>query len=244
MQTTISILSYNIWFDKRHGEVRYQGIFDLIGQLHPTIIALQEVTPDVFANLYDMMSKRGYFCNYQHVNDFQPSNGYGVCIFSAIPIESAEIIPFEVTRMGRYFVRVLLSNGLYVVTTHLESMSAQAETRQKQIKQLTAHCSTPNSPHILAMDSNLTDVGLDCFPEHTHWVDFYDVVGRPANSTFTYDALHNANILDSYRTRFDRILYKGCKCKCVGFRLEGTKILKNTNLPPSDHFGVFVVIAV
>lgn len=238
----LTVLTYNVWFDRRYAEPRLAGLKDMLTRLHPTIIALQEVTLEVFAALFESLSRLGYHCNYKSEKNFQPINGYGVCIFSQIPIVKAEIVPFHVTSMGRHFVRVLLENDIYVVTTHLESLNPNAAVRQKQLRQLMEHCRS-NKPHIWTMDSNLTDVGEDHFPAGSAWSDLYDMVGRPASEKFTYDALKNDNVLTNYRSRLDRIYCSSARGEnfwmCIGFQLEGLQKLKSTGSPVSDHFAVF-----
>ncbi len=233
----LTVLTYNIWFEKRYTEIRFAGLIDILQRLQPTIITFQEMTPDIFIRLFKLLTTAGYHCNYKRVENFRPSNGYGVCLFSLIPIESAEIVPFHKTSMGRYFVRVRLTNGICVVTTHLESMQ-QAPVRLEQIRQIVDHCKS-NAPHIWAMDSNLTDVNGDSW-NNTNWIDLFDKVGRPATDMYTYDSIKNNNILNNYRSRLDRIYINYAETACLEFRLEGTKPLKETGSPASDHFGIFV----
>lgn len=252
--TECRVLTYNIWFDKRQQDERLDGVKSLIVQLQPTIICLQEVTNGTFPILFNYLTLLGYNCNYKRVQNFKPSNGYGVCIFSLIPIIDAEIINFKDTTMGRYFVRVLLENGICVVTTHLESLPLTAHVRKKQLQQLAKHCISPNGPsfasskpHIITMDSNITDVGDDVFPTNipilNKWIDLFEVAGRPQNEMYSYDATKNNNILYKYRSRLDRIFLTvgdgRYDWKILYFKLEGKTPLQNTKCPPSDHFAIF-----
>lgn len=228
---------------------RIEAIKSLLASMSPTIIALQEVTVESFSVLFRFLTKAGYFCNYKREQNFQPSNGYGVCIFSLIPIVEAEIVPFHVTQMGRYFVRVLLANGTYVVTTHLESLPQFASIRNSQIRQILAHCATTNAPHIWTMDSNITPNERDTFPSQTgqspqtRWMDCFELAGSPSSEAFTYDAAKNKNILDNYRSRLDRIYIRSAAgVHLTDFRLAGTRNMPNANTPPSDHYAVFCAI--
>ena len=81
------------------GAMHLGALKDMLVRLLPTIVALQEVTLDVFGALFDWFTSRGYACNYKSAKNFQPSNGYGVCIFSLVPIDKSEMIPFHTTTM-------------------------------------------------------------------------------------------------------------------------------------------------
>lgn len=233
----LTVVTYNVWFDsKTIGNRLTQILSELITQ-DPTVICLQEVTGFIYSVLVPELKKLGYSSCYNDLEHFKKTTervGYGVLILSKIPFASVNIVPFMNTGMGRYYVIVKLDTlGIYIVTTHLESLGPNKETRKSQIKQIIEFMNmVPNS--ILCMDSNFTDAGDDRFPvADGKIIDAFVKDGSSSSKKYTYDYVNNKHILGRYRSRLDRIYYCGQAIHQLDFDMFGTGAE-----PASDHYGL------
>lgn len=234
----LSVMSYNVWFDHRDRDTRVTEIINLCQRLNPSVICLQEVTHQMYTTFADKLGNIGYMSSFKDSKQYQKvaTSGYGVVIFSKIPLVSVRVSPFMKTKMGRYFIIAKLQNGINIITTHLESMPQYAETRQEQIRQIMEI--VPMIKDVIwTMDSNLTNRNGDTFPENS-LNDCYHIAGSPATARFTYDAKTNSNILNKYQSRLDRIYYQSSKLAQTKFELTGNYNIPTTKAPPSDHYGI------
>ena len=130
------------------------------------------------------------------------------------------------------------------MTTHLESMTDNAEVRNHQfntIKEIikdTGNC-------IIAGDFNICSVkeAIESNIANSDLSDVWINMGCPNNIKYTYDNKLNANVLGRFQSRLDRILYNfSFKHNIKSLELIG---LNNTSheimVPPSDHFGLIAV---
>jgi endonuclease/exonuclease/phosphatase family metal-dependent hydrolase len=236
----MSIVSYNIWFDRKNISDRIDKICNIFKNTLPDVICLQEVTGFTYLILRGNLEKLGYQSCYKDFKHFEKTTekvGYGILILSKIPILSVNIVPFMYTSMGRYFIVAKLKGDIYVVNTHLESLSINVEVRQLQIKQLMEFMGMLPTA-ILTMDSNITDVGNDKFPSsEIKMVDAFVQDGSSNLKKYTYDYTTNRNIPNKYKTRLDRIYYKGSIVQ-KSFSLIGTEDIASSGAPPSDHYGL------
>jgi len=234
---SFTIVSYNIWFDSRHIQVRLNKIIEMLGYMQPTIICFQEVTHATYPVLVESFVKQGYQSCYKDLEQFKKiaQIGYGVLTLSKLPIISVNFIPFIETSMGRYFSVAKLQNGIVIINTHLESLGTNYIVRQNQISQLIELMNIiPIS--ILTMDSNLTDKKNDIFPQNERIYDAYIVDGSSKDKEYTYDCKTNKNVLYKYQTRLDRIYYSNLKQ--LDFSLFGETEIPEIEVPPSDHYGI------
>lgn len=239
----LSIISYNVWFDKRQIGPRLEAILAILTNMRPDIICLQEVTALSYSVFVDNLAKVGYTSCYKSLDHFKKvteSVGYGVLTLSRRPILSVNIVPFMKTKMGRYYTIVKLDCG-YVLNTHLESLGVNRDVRSQQIGQILEFFSMVPTA-ILTMDSNLTDDGADTFPIIDWITDAFIADGSDESKKYTYDCMTNDNVLNKFRTRLDRIYYKG-NIRQHEFNLFGETPIAETRAPPSDHFGVRMVFS-
>lgn len=235
-----SIVTYNIWFAKRYLSERMEGLVQILQDLSPTIICLQEVTAVSYQYVVPYLESCGYHTDV-NLDEFKKSAicGYGNITLSLIPIVSTKTYPFLKTSMGRYFSVSKLENGIFVLNTHLESLWPHAQVRQKQIQQM-LDMTNLMTDVVWAMDSNLSDKKNDCFPSDSPVTDAFLEIGQPEEHRFSYDAERNNNINSKYRSRLDRVYFKSDKFVITDYQLVGTANLPTINIPASDHFGIQV----
>ena len=249
MTGSLSIVSYNIWFDTYLATER---IISLIVHLHETnsdIICLQEVKQNIYSILINNLCEYGY-----HYPKYIPGR-YGCVIFSKYPIEEGIIKNFSNSSMGRYMVVATInlnykeklnvpSLNIIIANTHFESLFynknskkiEQYQTAKKILDVLykkyrnVIFCADTNIlPHeekeFIATDDDL-------------WYDGWKMKGNK-NNKYTFDGDSNIYLKikkKKYKSRLDRLLYRADSWKLNEFDI--LKTLKGY-LPPSDHFGIY-----
>ena len=79
----LTVATFNIWFDSHHAEERYLTIAEILRELGPDVIALQEVTP---AALDIFLSRPWVRERYQHASVVGDDTGnYGMLMLSRVP---------------------------------------------------------------------------------------------------------------------------------------------------------------
>lgn len=133
----ISVMSWNVWFDKKSGETRYPKILDEIAKKSPDIVFFQEVIPQFVWELqdhnlmksYHMLAsreaKRGvhygqaFLTRHRHLltNTYELKSQYGrKALFGLYELDSAEAI--------------------VLVNVHLESGLREERARKQQIRDI------------------------------------------------------------------------------------------------------------
>ena len=80
----LTIATFNIWFDSHHAEQRYLAIAEILRELAPDVVALQEVTP---AALDIFLSRQWVRDEYLHAPVVGGDNGnYGMLMLSRVPM--------------------------------------------------------------------------------------------------------------------------------------------------------------
>jgi len=161
---TLRVLTYNI----HHGEAMdkkfdYERLANLINELSPDIVALQEVDNETTrASGVDQAALLGELCKMHHAfGQAMPYQGgqYGEAVLSRFPIKRAVVhpLPYGANQEPRAALEVLIEpeglGPIVFVGTHLCHQSNETRTRQTQrIRQLFAGDEGP--PVILAGDFN------------------------------------------------------------------------------------------
>ena len=243
----ISIATYNIWFDHRFREIRTKALVELLSDISPTFICLQEVIVETAKIIIPHFQAMGYKCCHKNVGEFSDQllsqgTGYGVLIFSKVDMTDIKFIPFSMSRMGRYFINAKIPFlKCRIVSTHLESLQPHARIRQLQIQQVLQEVGF--MPFIWGMDSNLLP------DENEEMIDKYDsfiLAGCPSKHKITFDGHNNSNVFNPrYSSRLDRVLINRMPfdLKVKDFSLIGTTQIKSIRAQPSDHFGVLVILS-
>ena len=61
MTNVISVVSYNIWFDNTLSLERTKGLIQLLNKVNPDVICLQEVKPNIYDLLINILKDYKYY---------------------------------------------------------------------------------------------------------------------------------------------------------------------------------------
>jgi tyrosyl-DNA phosphodiesterase 2 len=266
MFRTLSVLTWNVWFDRLAFELRAHAIFAVCRQRQPDVICFQEVLPQFCRLLLAQDWTAGYVCSC-------PKDGgtlapYGVLMLVKRNLNPTFVVHPLPTQMSRSLLLTTIKAGdttVGVGTVHLESLDS-APCRRSQLESC-AQKLAAEGPAVLCGDFNFdsrrnysgkgpleNDVLTEVLP------DFVDVwpslMGRV--SGFTFDSDQNPMLRRSERMRYDRIMLRGGRPLSIerlgtatladpvyGFNAEllekTSDSVPSTCLPclcPSDHFGL------
>lgn len=240
----VTVLSYNIWFKDVKLEERTESLIATIMTHNPDIVCLQEVRPDVWDHLCKTFNNMYFFCVPEIIH------GYGVAIMSRYKIIEHLSFPFLKSQMGRELLlakielpdgrRVIVGNAHYESEFKTSGENTEKINQYKKSYDLLNLLSESTPDVILCCDTNILDHEEPLFfPKD--WKDSWVVYDSPTHAQYTYDTYENPfleYLKKVYRSRLDRILYRGDKLNLQFFQLiKGIDGL----CCPSDHFGVFSV---
>lgn len=251
----ITMLSWNIWFVRFAMKTRMNGISEIIEELRPNIITLNEVTQ---ANL-KLLASQPWYRSYRVLpTDIKRQEAYFVVMLTNLPVQSWKAYPFYSFDLGwkllvstlHFPVKTisgkeqnLVNISFTIATSHFESLSANTLIRERQLnKSLNILLNYENT--CLMGDLNLEQKvdGEIMLPKH--WEDAWlSLPGNSHRNGFTYDPSINKMIPQGEYTkdRYDRVF-----CKLTNFSVKKMKLVgKKSIVPgvfPSDHFGVFTVL--
>jgi exonuclease III len=257
---TISILDYNIWFDKFNITERTISLIDVIEDKKPDILLLQEVTIKVFEILKITLNKLGYIYRFPEIIN----KPYECCIFSKFMIIKNEHNQFENSYMDRELITtviefpVIIKNkdtlnieniNILLGTAHFESMFDKKGSLIKKEQFAYTQKYFDNQKEykyiIFGGDTNISNNEEDkLFFKNSQWTDVWDEIENQEENKYTYDTETNKNLImrgiKNLRRRIDRILYKG------DIVVRYFEMIKDGNfiIPPSDHHGIFVKLEI
>lgn len=236
----LTVATFNIWFEDFHAERRYRAIAELLEELRPDVIVLQEVTPpalDMFAGLPWVRNE------YRSAAVVGGATGnYGMLMLSRVPIAAASYTRLP-TRQSRGFLEAELALRTarpVVCGVHLDSGKSSARLRAWQLRRIFRTLRKAEDAVVLG-DFNMRDAenGRIAAPFCDVWPAL-----RPGDPGYTEDTSINLMRLDAKnkkrQVRFDRVLIKGRRWRAATIELLGTRPI-SADLPrvfPSDHFGV------
>lgn len=259
---SISVLSYNIWFDEFKRYERLNALIDIINKYDPDVICLQEVIPETYEILKSqLVNYPNYFPNELHM-------AYGCVIFSKYDIVQTYNKFYPETQMGRNLLAITIKRKIFlseiegiktinltIATSHFESLfGAINSTKTSQYihaRKTLDSMYDSNNPIIFCCDSNILKNEEQYFFTDSSWVDsfieFNSHISKDMDG-FTYDTRLNKNLitrnLKEIRSRIDRILYRGTMLKLTDYKMIQNSISNNLfddlqNVSePSDHFGI------
>jgi endonuclease/exonuclease/phosphatase family metal-dependent hydrolase len=236
----IKILSYNIFHGEnpnQPGKPNLDEIADLILQVQPTVIALQEIdsmtarTSNIYGekiNLTNELLKRtGYSGYFGKAMDYD-GGGYGVGLMVKKGSDyKTQTLPSPEGGEPRVAAWVKAESKttqeFYFASTHFSSENS--ENRLAQLKELISYAETLSLPVFIAGDLNFDPESEEYKNISTKWKDAGMVAG---DTTATYAG--------ETGKRIDYVLYNS-----EDFELVEYKVL---NLPYSDHFPVLVTLRI
>lgn len=149
MLTELKLLSYNVWFSDRHGYERWLALMQILAEVRPDIIALQELTIERLELLLQQDWVRREYC----ISDIDGAtiNPYGVLLLSRLPLVDLRLYDLPSEMYRRLLVAECWLNGqrVKVATVHLESMREETPRRIEQLK--TIFSILQNTEHAVLM---------------------------------------------------------------------------------------------
>jgi exonuclease III len=260
---TLSILDYNIWFDKHYLAERTLSLIDVIEEKKPDVILMQEVTKKVFEVLILTLTKLGYKYSYPEIIN----KTYDCIIFSRFPIIETNIVDYDNSRMIRSLITVVIeyplmckdknelialeNTKIVIGTSHFESFFEKKYSEIKKNQYICAKNELDNLSKkykyvIFGGDTNIANEEEEksFFKNDNNWIDTWKDFDSDPNNEYTYDTQTNKNLIfrgiKNLRGRTDRILYKGDMItRKYELITEGNFII-----PPSDHHGIYVKLEI
>eukprot|EP00455_Lapot_gusevi_P039395 TRINITY_DN4416_c0_g5_i2.p1 TRINITY_DN4416_c0_g5~~TRINITY_DN4416_c0_g5_i2.p1 ORF type:complete len:447 (+),score=17.96 TRINITY_DN4416_c0_g5_i2:62-1402(+) len=173
----LNFLTWNVWFSKHRWDERLPVLFKIMGDINPTFICLQEVTPDFLRSLLDCDWVRERYA----VSDISGStvSPYGVLMLCRAELWKALVgfnLYFLPTMMCRKLLVAKLRLGdtdTRVATVHLESMRS-APVRVQQI-QIAMDVLAPASNAFFMGDFNFDPSLPDCIENTAMGDGFVDI---------------------------------------------------------------------
>lgn len=258
MTNILTILSYNIWFDKTMCLERTISLCDHINTLKADVVCLQEVRPEIYEILIVLLGDLRYHFP-KKIN-----KEYGCVTFSRYPISKCLDSPYPNSNMGRsllitkidYPYHIINEDGnsvdkveIVIANSHFESLFKKNTENDAKLKQYEISRNMLEMLYntfknvILCSDTNVMsheEPKFDQQFEHNSWIDVWKIKGSNLNK-FTYDSENNVYLKIKlskfkFKSRIDRIL-----CKTDNCFIEEFNIIKGngSNIEPSDHFGIY-----
>lgn len=238
--TDIKLLTYNIWFDDYHKELRTAHICKIIIENDPEFVALQEVTITSF----NIIKK--YLSNIYSFSKYKINPNYDTIILSKHKIIDSQTIPFDNSKMGRSIHYIIAKKDdllIKIINIHLES-DFRNNTKYKQLELVFEQMK--DQENVIMMGDTNIDKEIE-IPNYLKdvWIDD----GKKEELMYTYDYQKNDNIVRKFRSRLDRI-YTTNVCKIRDMKFVGDRPIIDKIYPshdtiyPSDHFGLLLSIEV
>ena len=244
--SALSFVTFNVWFNYLHRDQRTKALCSYLGKLSPTFVCLQEVIPDTARSFIPYLQRLGYACSFANPDSFNThlkgmGTGYGVLLFSQLKLHDIRLARFQQTGMGRYYINAgVRDHAFRVICTHLESLPANAVTRQGQLQEIMRDLGT-EQPFVWGMDSNLLSHEDDSLIAP---YDAFIKAKSPDDRKITFDGSKNKTILNPrHVSRLDRVLFRLPGYKLQEFDLLGQNPIPSIGVPPSDHYGVWISLA-
>ena len=217
---SLKIVSWNIDGKPIFRTERTNHVVDVLSNYAADIVVLQEVTKPAFITLNEAL-------NGQYLNSSYNPEGYTyqTVVWVKKTLSPSFYMQQLTSKMGKIAVHVTLANNssFCFVGCHLEPFKTGLTTRTTQVQEILSEtanvaklivCGDMNFIETTETFGNLLDVGP---------------------KDFTYDSERNSNVMDTYRTRLDRIFVRGIELTKV--ELIGTNSVEG--IYPSDHFGMY-----
>ncbi len=236
----IKILSYNIYHGEnpnQPGKPNLDDIANLIIQIQPDVIALQEIdsmtarTINIYGEkinlINELINRTGYSGYFGKAMDYN-EGGYGVGLLvkkgSGFTTQTLPSPEGGEPRVAAWSKAVLKSQEeFYVASTHFSSENSA--NRMAHLIELITYADTLSPPTFIAGDLNFDPESEEYKTIPTKWKD----AGMEAGDT-------TATYAGETGKRIDYVLYNS-----EDFELVEYKVL---NLPHSDHFPVLVTLRI
>jgi len=247
------MLTYNIWRSAEMMRERIEALGQIVEDLEPDILVLQEVTLENLA----VLREQRWFSRYLLIPPDVTKQGTISLeiILSSYPVDKWFISPYKNSPRKRKLVvaetkNAVLSSVKFVIAgTHLVHAGENTRFRELQLKEA-LQVLTPYENVCVMGDLNIEDKVDGDVVLPSPWIDAWlSLPGNTDSNGLTWDRSKTpfASVLTrtvnatSYQARLDRVLCRLSDFKVKEMRIVGDKLTK-TGILPSDHFGVFTVI--
>lgn len=255
---SLTVLTYNVWFDSFEFATRMKFIIDETMKIQPDVCCFQEVLPQLNTMLLE----------HEELNKLYAISPFATTGYGNITLVRKTLSPrfstteFPSSYMGRSLLKAVFAvNGadIAIGNVHLESLNSEKE-REKQL-QISERSLRQYQLSLLVGDFNFcsernfrivpnqpleNDVLSKVLPEY---VDVWPLLHAEEKDRqgYTFDSEVNKMISRPERMRYDRVLIRGVgTCRGVSpsdISLVGVDaIIMPAKLPtavwPSDHFGL------
>ena len=250
----ISLLAWNIYYPSVKMRERMEALGQIVQELEPDILALQEVTPENLA----LLRNQPWFSGYHMIPpDISNEVHHSVVILSVFPVDKWFSHPFKkAPYTNRKIITAELTNAVssprFVVgVTHLVHARQNTLQRELQLKE-TLQVLSPYDNVCVMGDMNILSGraevdGFVVLP--SSWIDVWlSFPGNTDENGYTYDqsknpfvALKRKGKSGILKARCDRVFCKLSDFKVKEMRIVGDKLTKS-KIVPSDHYGLLTVI--
>ncbi len=202
---SLTMMSWNVYFDDISGKTRYENIIKSIIETDPDILCLQEVTNQFINQLTNNPQLKKYtFSNTQGRKNYR-----NITLSKIKPIQSGIIKLSSNMNREAPFIKIQFEHkSLSIINLHLDSMPNDTALRIKQLKQVLKYTKN-EKPLLLCGDMNF---GNDDYENTFINATFKDTAKADTTKTYNVDRNQLARktkfIFEKSR-RLDRILIKG-----------------------------------
>jgi endonuclease/exonuclease/phosphatase family metal-dependent hydrolase len=252
---TLSIATYNVWFNNMVNDVRYPAIAKLLAAMGADIVCLQEVNQSFLKYLKaDAVIRATYTCLGANGETISGGAFHGCLMLvkrTTLTAARGALTNLPDTRDHRKLLSVQVSGiagqltegirDITVATAHLESPGADYAEGVRRLQLQFVKERLPANGAIFCGDMNLCNEGEECLPEEYGFRDAWTDAGNSADSP-TSDSLYKSIYTPR---RIDRVLYTGDAVCATEASLFGEAPIEITEpiqarLYLSDHKGVLV----
>ena len=265
---SLSLITWNVWFESPFAEERYNNIFDTCSDLTPHFICFQEATHKFLGLLKKHSLLDGY--NMSDNGSGSSLGRYGTILMARKEIQGEfNDIFFPQSRMGRSlrtFSFQIPSGGeneeeeerIVIGTVHLESLSNASE-RQNQLQISHNTISPISTTSVLCGDFNFDDkrawVGgppvenEEMIERMVGWNDLWTELRDEEENGYTFEGGVNSFVRKKDEVmRYDRILLRSEDGKWRGewiSKLGVEPFMESEDglkVFPSDHYGLHTIL--
>lgn len=244
--STLSVATYNVWFDNVVNDVRYPAIAKLVTAMDADIVCLQEVNQSFLRHLKADTNVRAAYTCVGIEGETIRGGAFHDCLMlvnrKTLTVPQGALNDLPGTRDQRRLLSARVfgvaeehTQGIRNVTVanaHLESTGAAYALGARRAQLQFIKGKLPLSGAIFGGDLNLVTEGETRTPEELGIRDAWTDAGKPAD-TPTSDALYKSTCLPR---RLDRVLYTGDAVRATEASLFGETPLKITQLNQKDLF--------
>ena len=267
-----SIITWNVWFDLHHVMERINCQIDEILKHNPHVVCFQEITDTILDIIKKRKDLNTRYVVVSDEHSTKPYGEIMLLNRSLESNYKYFSMPFPETNMSRRVsVLFIEKHDICIMNTHLESEFNRGKikeedrniTKQKQASYMFKYAQYVLSKKLAKYVIMVGDMNIS--NEDNNWMNKliaqYNIRDSfilsssseiSPNDVNTYDCEKNTNVLGKYKARLDRILLLDYDSQMnpIYYKLIGTKPFNVNNHGkaelcfPSDHFGVFVTLAI